>query len=117
MKWGISYYRDRHHQPVREYLDALQPGPKARILRNLQLLAEFGPDLGWPYISKVRGKLWELRTTYGGKQYRMLFALIPASRIIVLHGFQKKTQKLPDREIALAEKRLLAFLQDEQGGS
>jgi hypothetical protein len=36
--------------------------------------------------------------------------------IVLLHGFQKKTQKAPRKEIALALKRLNRFLQRTEGG-
>lgn len=36
-------------------------------------------------------------------------------RIIFLHGFQKKTQKTPRREIAIAQRRLDALLATEGG--
>ena len=116
MKWKIVYYRECTKQPVKQYFDNLDSKTKAKILRNLQLLAEFGPELGWPYISKIRDKIWELRTTHGGNQYRILFALLSGNEVLLLHGIHKKTRKLLANDINIASNRLERFLTSRKDG-
>lgn len=115
MKWNIYYYSEGERQPVKEFIDAQLPKVKAKILRNLLLLSEFGPDIGYPLISNLERNLWELRTVYQGNQYRILFAMVSGKILLLTHGFQKKTQKISKRDLDLAKRRLKQFL--EKGGN
>ena len=47
----------------------------------------------------------ELRSQFGGDIVRIFYMAVPVRRIILLHGFVKKTQKTPQREIATAAQR------------
>ena len=51
--------------------------------------------------------IWEFRTQYGGIQYRLLAFWDKVNGtdtlVIATHGFIKKTQKTPPKEIAKAE--------------
>jgi phage-related protein len=48
--------------------------------------------------------LFEVRTTYDKNEYRALFC-IEQSTMMILQGFQKKTQKTPVSELRLARMR------------
>ncbi|MBX9944197.1 MAG: type II toxin-antitoxin system RelE/ParE family toxin [Reyranella sp.] len=53
--------------------------------------------------------LWEVRSDLPGHRIaRVLFGL-SGDRIVVLHGFIKKTRKTPDADLALARKRKREF--------
>jgi phage-related protein len=114
MEWHIIYYEDDARRPIREYLDGLQPKIKAKILRNMQLMSDFGLDLGFPFISNIERNLWELRTVAFGSTYRMLFSLLTGRTILILHGFQKKTDKLPDSERDMALRRLANYIEQNR---
>jgi phage-related protein len=116
MEWEILYYHEGNRSPVRDFIDTLPPKTKAKVLRNLLLLSEFGLELGWPLVSNVDRNIWELRTVYQGNQYRLLFSLVPEKTFLVLHGFQKKSAKLPERELEIARKRLKRYLLSREGG-
>ncbi|MBI3943228.1 MAG: type II toxin-antitoxin system RelE/ParE family toxin, partial [Chloroflexi bacterium] len=47
--------------------------------------------------------------------YRLLYCFLSGKRILFLHGFQKKTQKTPWREIEIAQQRLASFIEREGG--
>jgi len=116
MAWTVEYYQDeRGRHPVREFLDSLPEKDQARILQTARLLEEFGLQLGAPYVKAVRGKLWELRVRAGRASYRILYFAFVGQRFILLHGFIKKTRKIPSREIEIAERRMAEFLA-RQGG-
>lgn len=68
-----------------------------------------------PLVKHLEGRIWEVRRESNTNIFRLLYALLPGRRILVLHGFQKKTQKTPRREIALAQARLARFLAREGG--
>jgi phage-related protein len=81
-----------------------------RIDRKLGLLEELGTRLDPPHVDHLRGKIWELRVT-GKIQHRILYVAIEGKRILLLHGFTKKRQKTPAREIEIAESRYRDFLE------
>ena len=65
------------------------------------------PRVPVQYLKKLEGRedLWEVRAEFGGDAFRLL-GFWDAGRLIILtNGFAKKTQKTPEREIALAEQR------------
>lgn len=106
MAWKIHYYTsDSGKAPVEEYVDSLDVRDQARVIRKLELLEEFGATLSLPHVKKVRGKIWELRCD----GVRIFYALFGEQHILLLHGFTKKRQQIPNREIRTAEKRMLNF--------
>jgi len=49
--------------------------------------------------------LWEIRVQSGNNIFR-LFGFLEGNHVVILnHAFQKKTQKTPNNEIAIAEAR------------
>jgi phage-related protein len=58
-----------------------------------------------PYCRPVGHGMWEVRADLsGGRIARVLF-WIRGSEMILLHGFEKKTQKTPPHDLELARKR------------
>ena len=73
---------------------------------DLQTL-EYGWPVGMPLCRAMRSHkgLWEVRSNLSsGRIARILFC-VAGGRMVLLHAFIKKTQKTPEREIALAEQR------------
>lgn len=86
------------------FLETLPPKDKAKILYNIKLIE--GGILDNELFKKLEGSdIWELRTIYKKNCYRIL-AFWDTRRnalIVTTHGFIKKTQKTPLREIERAE--------------
>ena len=53
--------------------------------------------------------LWELRSDLPSNRVARVLFSVQASKILVLHGFVKKTQKTPDDDLALARRRKREF--------
>jgi phage-related protein len=116
-QWQVVFYETcSGRQPVREFLDALPAPDRAAVLRNLSLLQEFGLNVGAPLVRAVRGrrKLWELRvkTTMGA--IRVFYFAHTGRCFVVLHGFVKKSQKTPAKELGIAERRMIDVLERER---
>ncbi|HOZ03591.1 MAG TPA: type II toxin-antitoxin system RelE/ParE family toxin [Candidatus Woesebacteria bacterium] len=64
-----------------------------------------------PFAKKIKSKpeLFEIRIKHQGA-WRVLYAYLDKLEIILLSGFQKKTQKTPVKEIDKAIKRLDQYL-------
>lgn len=108
------YESDEDGAPVQVFLDALDPPRRAKVLAVIRLLQEQGPLVPFPYSSRIRGRLRELRTHFGREHYRVLYFGAPGRVFVLLHAFGKRTAQTPDREIAVAERRMQRYLQMEE---
>jgi phage-related protein len=61
--------------------------------------------MGKPLVDGMGAGMFEVRTTVDGNIYRVLFCLEGAT-MVLLHGFQKKTQKTPKADLNLARRRM-----------
>ena len=52
-----------------------------------------------------RRGLWEVRSSLTGNRIGRVLFFIHEGQMVLLHGFIKKTQQTPDRELDLAVKR------------
>ena len=77
--------------------------------------AREGPDLPRPYADMIRGKIRELRVSFGGLHHRFLY-FFQGKRIVVTHGFLKKTAAIPEGEITRAERYMADFCQRLERG-
>ncbi len=68
-----------------------------------------------PLVRHLEGKVWELREESQTNIYRLMYFFFTGRRIVFLHGFQKKTQKTPRREIDTALERMKRFIEQEEG--
>jgi len=90
---------------VREYIISLQKEQQAKVRRTLQLINEYGLSSAIPHIKKLSGTpLWEIRIL-GKDNIRILYVTPSSNSILVLHGFNKKTQKTSPKEIQTATNR------------
>ena len=63
-----------------------------------------------PSARPIKGKLWELRARTSGGTYRVIYFAYVGRRFVLLHGFVKKTQRTPRREIRIAEQRMVDYV-------
>ena len=111
-RWKVEFYEDDQDGcPVRDFLDDLGVPRRAKVLAIIRLLEEEGPTLPFPYSSQVRGKVRELRTQYQDDNLRVLYFGSPTRTFILLHAFTKRTAQTPPREIVIAERRMMRWLQ------
>ena len=111
--YNITFYEDRKgRSPVRDYTNALALKRDKnsqikfqQIKRHVNFLVERGTRIGEPVVKHVKGKIWELRPL----RDRILFAAWVGDSFVLLHTFQKETQKTPIDEIEKAERELADF--------
>src|SRR3990167_3764742 len=106
IRWKIEYYKTASGRDlIKEFIDGLEPKIKGKIYNTFELLAEFGPQLRMPHSKKLVGTpLWELRIL-GEASTRFFYISMIKQTFLILHGFTKKKQKTPRKEIEIAEKR------------
>jgi phage-related protein len=87
---------------------------RVRLRRAVEQLEQRNVLAREPLVRHLEGQLWELRLESRTNIYRVVYFFYTGRRIVLLHGFQKKTQKTPRREIDMAERRLAQFLEQEK---
>ena len=56
------------------------------------------------FVKFIRDGIYEIRASHNGNIYRAFFIFDEGNIVMLFHGFQKKTQKTPESEIAKALK-------------
>ena len=102
MNWQIIYYS----QKIEKDILGLSKGLLAKYLRLTDLMIEFGANLGLPHTKSITKGLMELRVKSKEGNVRVFFCTKVGKKIIILHSFIKKTQKIPKRELKLAILRM-----------
>ena len=110
--WKVELYeRPDGSSPVVEFIEEQSRSNQAKILAELDDLAEFGLVPRGNKLAPLEGKLWELRFQGQDLKYRFIYFAHSGRRFIVLHGFCKKTQKTPIRELNIARDRMQDYLE------
>jgi Phage-related protein len=88
-----------------DFFESLKPEVKMKFNWTLQLIAtiERVPEKYFKHITNSTG-IYEVRVEVGSDIYRVFSFFDMGNLVILLNGFQKKTQKTPKKEIELAEK-------------
>ena len=100
----ILFYRTASQKcSVEEFLDSLPSKVAQKVTWVLGLLEDLDV-IPAQYFAKMPGTddIWECRIKLGSNIYR-IFAFWDGNKIILTHGFIKKTQKTPSNEIEKAE--------------
>lgn len=100
--YSVRFYRDKSgHRPALEYLHEIADGKDkdsriraTKMQDYINLLREYGTSIGEPVVKHIEGDIWELRPA----RDRVLFVAWDGNGYVLLHGFEKHTQKTPERE-------------------
>ena len=105
-KCKINYYiSPSGENPVKDFLD-LHPKVKIKTFHIFLHIQEYGLNAVISHIKKINNTpLWEIKIV-GKESTRILYFSENLESITLLHGFIKKTQKTPTKEINIALKRL-----------
>ena len=101
----IFYRTETGNEPVRIWLKELQRKDRKIIGEDIKTV-QFGWPLGMPLVKKIDVNLWEIRSKLDDRIARVIFSVYDEF-IVLLHGFIKKTQKIPSNDLKLAKKRML----------
>lgn len=88
-------------------IEALPPALQARFIRLMEMVEALGLEqLHEPHVKHVEGKMWELRAKATEGIARGFYVTVTGRRVVVLHVFEKKSQKTPRTALQLARQRL-----------
>ena len=101
---AVFYALPTGREPVREWLRSLDRDDRKIIGEDIKDV-EFSWPIGMPLCRALSKGLWEVRSDLlQGRIARVIFC-VHGSRMVLLHGFVKKTQKTPAAALELALKR------------
>jgi len=99
---AIFFRTEAGGEPVREWLKGLSRDDRKHIGEDVKTV-EFGWPIGMPVCRPLGGGVYEVRSTLAQNRIaRVLFYIDKKSRMVLLHGFIKKTQKTPQEDLDLA---------------
>ncbi|MFV3129281.1 type II toxin-antitoxin system RelE/ParE family toxin [Niveispirillum sp. KHB5.9] len=91
-------------EPVHDWLLTFSKEDRAQIGEDLSVI-EFGWPIGMPTCRPMGGGIFEVRTHLRNRIVRILFC-VHEGRMVLLHGFIKKTEKTPQADLDLAKDRM-----------
>lgn len=91
-------------QPAREFIDSLSVKMRAKILKILVMLQEYGGQVRMPYSEFLQDGIFQIRAQQEGNITRVLYFFNDGHKIILTNGFTKKTPKTPVAEIEKAKR-------------
>jgi phage-related protein len=99
----VFFRTDAGGEPVRDWLKKLPlPEDRKRIGEDIKTV-EFGWPIGMPVCRPLGDGIYEVRTSLAQNRIaRVLFYIDKKGRMVLLHGFVKKTQKTPHENLDLA---------------
>lgn len=98
----IFYRTEAGGEPVRDWLRDLPAEDRKRIGEDIKTV-EFGWPIGMPVSRPLGDGIYEVRTGLTQNRIaRVLFYIDKNSRMVLLHGFIKKTRKTPSEDLDLA---------------
>ena len=100
----VFFKTEMGNEPVREWLKSL-PKAERRVIGIDIKTVQFGWPLGMSVVRKLDKGLWEVRSSLNNRIARVIFT-VEGNTMVLLHGFIKKSQKTPQKEIETAKRRL-----------
>ena len=96
--WSVEFL----DETVEAEFESFPAEVRAKTVQIINLIREFGlHNVGMPYTRPVQDKIWEIRALQG----RSLYITASGKKILILRCFIKKSNKLPQKELKIAQKR------------
>jgi len=104
----INFYETENGKnPVEDFLTKLNSKAAQKVTWVMNLIEERQGNVSKKYFEKLKhtDEIWEIKTNFGNNEYRALGFIDQENVLILVHGFKKKTQKVPKKDIDTAEIR------------
>lgn len=109
VNYEIVFYNARVEAAILQW----PPSIAASFAAIAQRMEIHGPSLGLPHTAPMGKGLFEIRAKGSEGIGRAMFCALKGRRIIILHGFIKKTQKTPLADLKIARARLKEIADDQ----
>lgn len=109
----IAYDKPDGTFPAYEFIDSLPKKFEAKVHRDVLLLGRYGNDPQGKLTKSLGDGIFELRSKHSSHISRVLYFFRSGKKIILTHGFVKKTQKTPQNQLDLAKKYRKEYIERE----
>ncbi|MGV6852230.1 MAG: type II toxin-antitoxin system RelE/ParE family toxin [bacterium] len=106
MNWKVTFYSEKIEVQTLKF----PKGILANFLHIVEMIEEFGPNLGKPYVGRLSSGLYEIRSKGKEGIGRSIYCVAKRKEVVILNSFIKKTQKTPKNDLDLAKKRMKEIL-------
>jgi phage-related protein len=104
---AVFFETESGNQPVRDFILERSQADRKEIGSDIFTVQKEYP-LGLPLVEKIDTDLWEIRSHIPDGICRIFFTIYQET-MILLHGFVKKTLKIPPKELKTVKGRLKEF--------
>ena len=105
---GVIFYKEGDEIPIRGWLTSLPPKAARKCLLYLDMLEQQGQAVRRPIADFLRDGIYELRPSFQGVNYRILYFFSGRNVVVVSHGIVKESE-VPEMEINRAIRRKQSF--------
>lgn len=110
----IYYTTASAESPAKKFIESLTKKQQRKVSRVISYIEEYGLTTAIPHLKKLTGTpLWEMRIL-GKDNIRVFYAILVFNSILLLHGFIKKSQQTPQKEIKKAVDRLADWVSTQE---
>lgn len=101
----ISYTRPNGHNEFEEFYNSLPVKDRNKLRATIEMIEEAGIQaaIQLEWVKKLDSKINEIRSKVSSNIQRVLYFHVKNNQYIITHGFTKKTQKTPIKEIERAK--------------
>ncbi len=100
-----EFYKNKAgNEPVRDWLLGLDKKDRVDIGTDIQTV-EYGWPIGMPTCRPMKDGLYEVRTDLSNNRISRVLFFFHSNKMVLLHGFIKKTQSTPKQDLNLAKAR------------
>ena len=97
-------FKRKQKRAFARFVHTLNPKMFAKMIRTINIVKFGGTLVREPYTKHLDDGIFEVRSQVGNNLSRVLYFFFDGRKIVLTHGFTKKTQKTPSGEIARAKK-------------
>ena len=111
----IIFYKSKSGKcPIEDFLDSLSGKEAQKVVWVLNLIEE-SDNISTKFYKRLLNTddIVEVRVQHGSNNFRLLGFEENGTFVVLTNGFRKKDQKVPRKEIVLAQKRKKEYLENE----
>jgi putative addiction module killer protein len=82
----------------RDFIQSLTEAEARKVFYVIDML-KTQERVNAKFVKYLRDEIYELRVEHGGNIFRVFFIFDDGNVVMLFNGFQKKTQKTPEKEI------------------
>ena len=110
----ISYTRPNGRNEFEEFYNSLPTKDRNKLRATIDMIEKAGiqPAIQLEWVKKLDSEIYEIRSKISSNIQRALYFHIRNNQYIITHGFTKKTQKTPIKEI-IRDKQIKQEFEEE----